>query len=194
MIGLVLSIVGTIVGVAVFIGTMAAAVDEAFGSGDTTVTQPADAAEEPSDEEAAPAAAEGTRENPYPIGSTVSSDDWTVVVNSHNADGNAIVADGNMFNEAPPAGSHYEVVNYTVTYTGTESAYAAEVIIDLLTSAGSVVNSFDSLATLSDSMGLDELYTDGTATGSVAFLVPDGETVLIRVSPGLFADEVFIQP
>lgn len=195
IIGLVLSIVGTVVGFAVFFAVMANAASEAFGSGDTVVTQPADTGDDAAaDDEPAAEVEQGTRENPYPLASTVSSDEWTVVVNSHNPDGNAIVAAGNMFNEAPPAGSHYEIVNYTVTYTGAESAYAAEVSIDVVTSGGAVINSYDSLATLEDGMGLDELYTGGTATGSVAFLVPDGETVLIRVQPGFLADEVFVKP
>lgn len=196
IIGLVLSIVGTVVGFVVFFAVLANAADEAFGGGDTVVTQPSAAADEPADAEEEPAAEaeQGTRENPYPLGSIVSGSDWTVVVNSYNPDGNAIVAAGNMFNEAPVAGSHYEIVNYTVTYTGAESSYAAEVGVDLLTSAGTVVNTFDSLATLEDGIGLDELYTGGTATGSTAFLVPDGETVVIRVRPGMLADEVFVKP
>lgn len=39
-----------------------------------------------------------------------------------------------------------------------------------------------------------KLYAGASATGSEAFLVPDGESVLLRVRPGLFADEVFVKP
>lgn len=198
IVGLVVSIVGTIVGVLVFFAVVATSFDDAFGGGDTVVTQPSDADDDaaPADdvEEPAADAAQGTRENPYPLASTISSDEWTVVVNSYTADGNATVAAANQFNEAAPAGSHYEIVNYTVTYTGAESAYAAEVGIDLVTSAGNVVNSYDALVVLADGFSLDELYTNASATGSVAFLVPDGETVVIRVTPGMLADEVFVQP
>ncbi|HWK76722.1 hypothetical protein [Microbacterium sp.] len=194
VVGLVLSIVGTIVGFAVFFAVVANAAQEAFGSGDTVVSQPADEdAETAAEEEPADAAAEGTRENPYPLGSTISSSDWTVVVNSHTADGAAAVA-ANGFNEAAPAGSHYEVINYTVTYTGEESGLAAEVAMAFVTSAGNVVNSYDNLVILEDGFGMDELYNGASATGSEAFLVPDGETALIRVRPGMFADEVFVQP
>lgn len=63
-----------------------------------------------------------------------------------------------------------------------------------LTSAGNVVNSFDSLVILDDGFGLAELYNGASATGSMAFLIPDGETALIRVRPGMLADEVFVQP
>lgn len=194
-IGLGLSILGTIVGVVVFLGVIATSVGSAFGSGETSVTQldESDAAEEPADE--APAdAAPGSRDNPFPLGSEISNDDWTVVINSVNPDGNAIVAEANQFNEAAPAGSHYEIINYTVTYKGTESSYAAEVMVDVVTSAGNVVNSYDSLVVLSDEFGFDELYAGAATTGSVAFLVPDGETIAVRVTPGILGDEVFIKP
>lgn len=199
VVGLILSIIGTIVGFIVFFATLVTAVDDAFGDTETTVTQPADEtetddvvasdAEEPTD-----AAAQGARENPYVLGSQISSSDWTVLVNSHTADGAAAVAEGNMFNEPAPAGSHYEIVNYTVTYTGAESGLASEVSLDVVTSAGNVVNTYDSFVSLSDGFGFDELYNGAAATGSVAFLVPDDETVLIRVTPGFFTDEVFVQP
>lgn len=198
VVGLIVSIIGTIVGFVVFFAVMAGVASEAiadeFGDTDTTVTEPADEEAAMAEEEPADAAEQGTRENPYPLASQISTDDWTVVVNSHTADGAAAVADGNMFNDPAPAGSHYEIVNYTVTYTGDESGLAAEVSVAFVTSAGNVVNSYDSLVMLSDSIGLDELYNGASATGSQAFLVPDGETALIRVRPGMLADEVFVKP
>lgn len=198
IVGLIVSVIGTIVGVVVFFAVVATsfenAFDESFGSGDTTVTQPVDEAGEESDADEPTAAAQGTRDNPYPLASQISSDDWTVVVNSYTADGNAAVAEGNMFNDEAPAGSHYEIVNYTVTYTGDDKGLSAEVGVDLVTSAGNVIDTFDSMAVLADAFGIDELYNGASATGSQAYLVPDGESVLIRVRPGMFADEVFVQP
>lgn len=198
VVGLIVSIIGTIVGFVVFFAVMAGVASEAiadeFGDSDTTVTQPADEdAAVADEEEPVDAAEQGTRENPYPLASQISSGDWTVVVNSHTADGSAAVADGG-FNEPAPAGSHYEIVNYTATYTGDESGLAAEVSIAFVTSAGNVVNSYDNIVLLSDSIGMDELYNGASATGSQAFLVPDGETALIRVRPGMLADEVFVKP
>lgn len=134
----------------------------------------------------------GTRENPASIGSTIQGKDWTVVVNSFTTDGNATVADANTFNEAPKAGSHYSIVNYTITYTGSDSSYAAEVSVALVTVTGEVLNSYDTFVVLEDSMGLGELYNGGTATGSQAFLVPDGVEVSIRVNPGFFTDDTFV--
>ena len=149
---------------------------------------PAEAGEANSEE---PASAVGTRDNPAAIGSEITSDDWTVVVNSYLADGSAVVA-ANGYNDPAPAGSHYVVVNYTVTYTGTESSLAAEIGVDLVTSGGNVINSYDTFVMLDDSMGLDELFTGASATGSTAFVIPDGEGVTLRVRPGFLADEVFV--
>ena len=66
--------------------------------------------------------------------------------------------------------------------------------MDIVTSSGNVINSFDKFVVLDDSMGLDELFNGASATGSAAFVVPDGETVLVRVKPGFLADEAFVKP
>lgn len=195
IVGLVLSIVGTIAGVFVFLGLLTTSFESAFGNGDTTVSQPEESEDgEPPAEDEPVAAEEGTRENPFPVGSEVSNSDWAVVVNSVNPDGSAIVSEANQFNEAAPAGSHYEIVNYTITYTGADSASSSEVTVDIVTSAGNVVNSYDSMVVLTDEFGFEELFNGATVTGSQAFLVPDGETIVVRVSPGYFADEVFFKP
>lgn len=193
--GLIISVVGTVVAVVVFFAVVATSFDEAFGDETVVVEDSAETDQAPSEDAPAgePATAEGTRENPVAVGSTITTENWVVVVNSYNADGNSIVL-ANEFNESAPAGSHYEVVNYTVTYTGEDSSIAAEVGVDLVTSAGNVVNSFDSLVLLDDSMGLDELFNGASVTGSAAYAVPDGESVQVRVRPGMLADEVFVQP
>jgi hypothetical protein len=198
-VGLGLSILGTIVGFIVFFVVVANSFEEAFNDGDISVTQPSESSdsgdEAPAEEEEGSASGEeGTRENPYPVGSEISNDDWSVVINSVNADGNPVVAEANQFNEAPPAGSHYEIVNYTVTYKGEDSSYAAEVQVDAVTSGGSVIGSFDSFVVLTDDFSFDELYAGGSVTGSVAYLIPDGETYVLRVAPGILADEVFVKP
>lgn len=193
--GVIISVVGTVVAVVVFFAVVADSFNDAFSDETTVVEESAeegesDAGEAPAEEAAA---AEGTRENPVAIGSTITSEEWTVVVNSFNADGNATAA-ADDFNDPAPAGSHYEIVSYTVTYTGTDSSFAAFVGVDLVSSAGNVINSFDNLVFLDDSMGVDELFNGASATGSAAFVVPDGESVLVRVGPGMLADEVFVKP
>lgn len=194
--GLILSIVGTIVGVIVFVASLSAAVNDAFGSvteSEVTVTEEVDTAETEGESSGDAGAPEGTRDNPAPIGSTITGNDWVVVVDSYNAAANDIVT-ADRFNDAPEAGSHYEIVTYTVTYTGDDSGLAAEVGVALVTSGGHVINSYDTFVSLDDGFGMDELYAGASLTGSEGFLVPDGESVLIRVRPGMIADEIFVRP
>ncbi|WP_454728233.1 DUF2510 domain-containing protein [Cellulosimicrobium protaetiae] len=201
---LVLSVVGTVVGFVVFLTVVSDSVDEAFGDSDVTVSPPdseepaADGestesaeAPEPEQEEAADDA--GSRENPVPLGTVVSGDDFDVTINSVQLDATDAVMAANQFNEAPPEGSTYALVNATITYTGEESGFALEVTIDYVTSTGEVLASYDSFAVPPEpELGLDELYNGGTTTGNVVIAVPAGDAGLIRVTPGLFADEVFV--
>ncbi|MFA5608525.1 MAG: hypothetical protein WDA07_15380 [Leucobacter sp.] len=83
---LILSVVGTIVGVIVFFTVTVTAIDEAFSGGETTVITPDETAPEDSDE-AAPVEEDtvdeqGTRGNPYPLGTAVTQGDWTITINS----------------------------------------------------------------------------------------------------------------
>jgi hypothetical protein len=195
--GLIVSVVGTIVAIIVFVTVVAVSFNDAFGD-ETTVIEEAPAAsaapgESPVEESPAQSEA-GTRDAPVALGAAITSEDWTVVVNSVNRDGTAAVADGNQFNDAAPAGSHYEIVNYTVTYNGADSAYAAFVGVDMVTTSGNVVDSFSNPVVLADSFGLDELFAGASATGSAAYLIPDGDAALVRVRPGMVADEIFVQP
>ncbi len=192
IVALVLSIIGPVVGVVVFLGAAAVAVNDALEKGEVTITDsegPADA-----EDEDATDPGPGSREDPLAIGSEISNSEWTVVVNSVNPDGTAIVAEAASFNEPAPAGSHFEIINYTITYKGEGSATAFEVFVDAVTSGGNVITSYDHFVTLPDEIALDELYAGGSLTGSAAYLIPDGETILVRVTPGGLADEVFVQP
>ena len=193
--GLIISVVGTVVAFIVFFAVVTTSFDEAFGDESAVVKEPVEAGQAPTEDALAeePATAKGTRENPVAIGSTITTENWTVVVNSYSTDGNSIVL-ANEFNDPAPAGSHYEVVNYTVKYTGEDSALAAEVGIDVVTSAGNVVNSYDNFVVLDDGGGVDELFNGASATESAAYVVPDGQSVQVRVRPGMMADEVFVKP
>lgn len=196
---LIVSIVGTIAGVVAFTVTVATAFDEAFDTETSVVTE----GDEPVAEEAASeevvaddtAAEVGTRDNPAPLGSAVTGDEYTVVINSFVADATQQVLDANQFNEAPPAGSVYALVNATITYTGAESGMAAFAQIDYVTAGGEVVGISDntSLAVAPEpTLGFDELYNGGTVTGNIVLQLPAGDAGALRVTPGMFADEVFV--
>lgn len=195
---LIVSVVGTIVGIIVFVSVVATSFDDAFGNGDTTVVESSEDASV--DDEAAagePAAEGGTRENPYPIGSVIESDDWRVVINSVTlAATDAIMAD-NQFNEAPAEGSEYILVNYSATYIGDDpdGQMSAFVSVEYVTADGTTVNALDSFVLAPDPIdSTSTLYTDATATGNTAMAVPTasaGQGVL-AVRPGMLGDKVFV--
>ena len=195
---LIVSVVGTIVGIVVFFAVVAASFSSALGGGETTVAGPTSAAQ--SKEKIAAATTDdattkksGARDDPAALGSTITGNDYTVVINSVALDANAAVAAANEFNDAAPAGSSYAVVNATITYTGDDSGYAAFVGIDYVTASGNVVTSSDNLAVAPDpQLGLQELYKGATTTGNVVLAIPDGDTGLLRVRPGVIANEVFV--
>lgn len=205
---LILSIVGTIVGVVVFLAVVAGAVDEALEeTTSSSVTTPSsDAAEteapaesEEAAETEAPAESEapvgdvGTRENPAPLGSVLAGDEWEVVVNAIDLNATDAVIAANMFNEPPAEGNTYALVNVTVTYRGAESSFDTMVGLAWVTADGRVIESFDSMAIAPDpTLGLNELYTDASFTGNEVLEIPADGLGLLRVTPGIFADELFV--
>src|SRR5699024_11851382 len=76
---LIISVVGTIVGILVFFFVVASSFDEAFS--DDVSAEPAaqEAVAEYGDEDNG-WADEGTRDNPYSIGTTISRDEWGMTV------------------------------------------------------------------------------------------------------------------
>lgn len=195
---LIVSIVGTIVGFMVFTSVVASSFDDAFGSGDTKVVAPTtEAGGNAAAPQEKPAANAGTRENPYPIGSVVESNDWRVVVNSVTLAATEAVAAANQFNDEPAAGSEYILVNYSTTYIGDDpdGQMPAFTSIEYVTVEGTTVNTFDKSVVAPDPIDTTStLYTNATATGNVAFEVPSataGQGVL-AVRPGMFGDKVFV--
>lgn len=200
---LILSIVGTIVGVVVFFTVVTNSFDEALGSGNTTVVEPSEdtvaddgAADEDVAEEDASAEA-GTRGNPYPIGSVIESDDWRVVVNSVALAATDTVVSANQFNEPPAEGAEYIVVDYSTTYLGDDpdGQIPAFVTVEYVTADNTTVNSFDNSVVAAEAIDTTStLYTDGTATGNTTFEVPTAtaDQGVLAVTPGMLGDKVFV--
>ena len=185
-IAVLVSIISTIIA-----GAFTAAVVESVES-ETSVT-----AEAPADSGGAPAesnsADAGTRENPFPLGTMISSSDWDAVINSVNLSANDQIAAANSFNDPAPEGQQYALVNVTVTYKGADSSIPSFVQIDYVTATGEVISTWDSFVVAPEpTFGGGELYAGGTSTGNLAFLIPSSADGILRVQPGLFADDVFV--
>lgn len=146
--------------------------------------------EEP--EPAAPAGDEGSRENPLPIGETVSNEDWELTVNSVTMDADDQIASENEFSDPAPEGSSYALINITATYSGDESEMPMlGTEIAYVTGSGETSNAFDQLAIAPDEFdAAAELYAGGTEEGNVVLAIPDAdEEGALRVRLGFIASE-----
>lgn len=197
---IIVAVVGTVVGVIVFFAVVATSFSSAFSGGETTI---GDAST--SEQEAAPAdeaveggaAAVGTRENPVPLGTEISNDEWKVTVNSvtqGQAAADAIAA-ANPFNDVADAGSEYIVINYTVTYIGDDAdgQIPAFVGLDYVTASGVTVDSTDKIVVAPEPLdSLSTLYSGATATGNTALQVPSPADGVLVVRPGMLGENVFV--
>lgn len=195
---LIVAIVGTIVGVTVFLAVVSTSFDNALGGGDTTVVEPSDdAGVSDGGAEEDPAAEAGTRENPYPIGSVIESEDWRVVINSVTLDATDAVVSANQFNEPPAEGSEYIIVNSSNTYIGDDpnGQMPAFVSVEYVTADGTTVNGLDKLVVAPEPIDTTStLYTGGTATGNKAFEVPTAtaDQGVLAVRPGMLGDKIWV--
>ena len=137
-----------------------------------------------------------TRENPYPVGTTVNEDEWSVTVNEVTLDATQEVLAGFEFNEAPPTGSQYLMVNITTTYNGTDPQGEMPFpFVEYVTTGGNAIpwfnepaippNQFDSSSTL---------YEGASTTGNLVFTVPTESAAegVLSVQPNSSDDKTFV--
>lgn len=199
--GLVTSIVGTLVGVIVFFTVVGTAFDDAvdeISSGtDVSVSEPAsDAGSQ--DGQSGAGDDRGTRENPHPLGTTISDDDWSVTINSVDLNAQDAVMAENPYNDPAPEGMTYILVNATVTYIGdSDEGEMPWSTIEYVTADGSTISSVDgsNFAVTPDPLDtMSDLYQGGSTTGNVLLTVP-AETAaegVLAVEPGMFSRKTFV--
>jgi hypothetical protein len=191
---LIVSVVGTVVGFVVFFAVVANSFSEALGGTDSSITQPSSSASAKGSQSEPASGKIGTRSNPAAIGAQIKSNDYTITINSVNLNGTDAVMAANEFNDQPDSGTAYAVINATVTYTGKDSGNTSVIGIAYVTASGNVLNTYDKLVIGPDpQLDGQELYSGASATGNVVLQVPVGDNGLIRVRPGLIADELFVK-
>jgi hypothetical protein len=192
--GLVLGVLAVLIAVlinAVFVSAVDKAVKATTG---TSVEAPSDAGDEDASDDNAASDAElgATRDNPAPLGSAISGDDWTVKINSVKTIGK------DSLGQTPAAGSTLLAVNMTATYNGDDEqgsmpwASLKFVSADGTTidpTSGSTLfiaeNSFDSLKTV---------YNGASVKGDQLLEVPadNWRNGVLAVSPGMLSDDTFV--
>jgi hypothetical protein len=186
----IISIIGVIVGAAVFFAVVADAFHDAFGKsefGKSDLSAPASTSPTRSDE----SSQGGSRENPFPIGQSVHNEEWQVTLGAPHESGAAIAAE-NQFNDPPDAGMEYWIVPVTATYTGNKTGNAGfDVSVKFVGSDNRTYeNSCGVIPNPLNEVGA--LYKSGSAQGNVCMAVPAGAEGLWTVSTS-FGDPVFFR-
>lgn len=130
-----------------------------------------------------PASQDGlSRDNPLPLGSTVTLDvfgeqAWEVTVGPATLDATEEVIAENMFNDPPEDGLQYALLNITATYVGTESGVPwVDLTYSFVSSAGTTHETFDSFAVAPDPLSdINELYPGGSGSGNILIAIPSDD-------------------
>lgn len=190
--GIVLGVLAVLIAILInvaFVGAIDEAIDETT---DTSVTAPKSDGKGASNEEASSDAELGaSRDNPAPLGSKITGDDWSVTINS------AKTVPADSLGAKAVAGSVLLSVNMTATYTGNdEQGSTAWATVKFVSPDGTTVdsisgstlflaeNEFDSLKTV---------YNGGSIEGDQLLEVPENwQAGVLAVSPGMLSDDTFV--
>lgn len=140
----------------------------------------------------------GTRANPGQPGEHEATfedgeNTYIVTVGLTDTDATSEIMGENQFNDQPGEGEVYITVPVTVTYEGPETMTPwLDVDVALVSANG---RSYEQAWAVipDDFQDIADLYDGGTATGNIAFLVPQDsiEDAVFAVSAGWFSDPLF---
>lgn len=144
---------------------------------------------------------DGTRENPFAAGATLSGstagvDEATLTIGQATWDADAAVAAENQFNDPAGAGNSYVLVPLTITNVASEDAVTPWLAFRVKYVAADG-RSFDEASAVIpqelDDVG--DLYKGGVGTGNIAFVIPKDaqKSGLWAVTYGWSSDEVFVE-
>ncbi|MGO1184048.1 MAG: DUF308 domain-containing protein [Micrococcaceae bacterium] len=208
IVALIVSVVGTVIGFVVFFAVVATAIDDSF-SNDVTATVPEDQQDQAetdvdtvtddataTEAVAADDAEQGTRANPYPLGTDVSDGEWTITINSVDLNATEAVLAENPFNDEPAADHVYLLANVTAEYTGTDADGSTPWLsLSYVSPAGNTFDATDALAVAPEAFdSATTLFEGASETGNIALQVPAdsvGEGVL-SFTPGFFGNPVYV--
>ncbi len=143
-----------------------------------------------------PSSGVGTRQNPVPIGTAANlGDGWTLTINSVNLDATAEVAGGNMFNDQPPEGSVYVLINLTASYAGPDEKASPFLFMSGVTSSNVEIDGLDTFVVAPDPTfdSLGEVFAGGSTSGNTVLTVPAAEltSLVLYTSVGFGNNDVY---
>ena len=189
----IISVVGTVVGVSVFAVVVGDAFGNTFRKADLSPSSPTAinrGGGVPRPSGAPQPSSKGSRDNPLPIGETVTNQDWQVVLGAPR-EGWAEIAAANQFNGPPKPGMEYWIVPITATYTGNNTGNPTFGIT--VKFVGSDNRTYDGYCgVIPDPVNdVGDLYKGGVAKGNKCVSVPAGANGLWTVSTGFGGKPVF---
>ncbi|WP_426324998.1 hypothetical protein [Microbacterium sp. E-13] len=194
---IIVAVVGTVVGFLVFFSVIGDAFTNAFGGEAPSAVAPGEAGGGTTGDAGSggTGAAVGTRENPHPLGTTLQGDEWAVTINSVTFGATGAVLAENQFNDAPPEGYEYILINTTAVYSGPDSDFGWSIGVDYVTPTGETKTVADHSAVAPG--GFDssaEVYTGGTIAGNIVIAVPSATAAdgVLAVKVDTFGDPAFV--
>ncbi|WP_378148372.1 hypothetical protein ACFJGV_08710 [Cnuibacter sp. UC19_7] len=135
----------------------------------------------------------GSISDPLPLGSPIELEDWTYTILDVETDSGVVAsemdASGNYFETAEP-GQRWVVMTYSITNKGEASAYPAEIVTAMVSPDDEDLG-IDLPRYVLDDTSL--LPAGESRVLSVAFLIPEGSDPLVRVTPSVFQDPVYLR-
>lgn len=133
---------------------------------------------------------QGTIHNPYPFGTTVTTDQWEVTFGEPQHVTEQVAA-ASEFNDPPDEGLEYWAVPTRATYVGPNSGFAdVEVSISLISQETSRVYT-STWQVFEPALGEHELFPGGTDEGNILLAVPAGAQGIWRARVGFLSDPVY---
>lgn len=192
--GIVLGVLAVIIAVlinAVFVSAVDEAVD---ATTKTSVQASPDSGDDvaSNDKEASDEELGTTRDNPAPLGSAISGEDWTVTINSVKT------ISEDSIGQTPAAGSTLLAINMTATYNGEdEQGSTAWASVKFVSADGTTIDSLGGSTLFiaeNEFDSLETVYEGASVKGDQLLEVPeDGwQDGVLAVSPDILSDDTFV--
>ena len=141
------------------------------------------------------AASSSNRSGPNPTGtSALIGGGWVLVVNGSNPDGTAEVMAENQFNDPPPDGHVFFLIEVVLTNEGPEKQDSAFFVDIGAVGDGNVEYDAFGCGVIPNELDtFTELFPGGSISGDVCFVVPESEAgsdVVVYASGEVFGDEM----
>jgi len=143
---------------------------------------------------------EGTRDDPFPFGTTLVGmgagevEEATILVGAAQWGAGDVVMAENQFNDPAPDGFAYVLLPVTITNVGSEEAIVPWLAFNISYVAPDGRSYDEASAVIPGEMtDIGDLYVGGSATGNLAFVLPiDAQGGVWAVEYGFFSDPVFV--